>query len=306
MTIAFVHHNKAFLPALYNYPLFFSRYNVKCQVVTKQELRMIDRQIEWFFMGTDLSERSANICKIHEYISPSTPPFRLIKDLYKKKFNTRPDIRIFKNEYVKNRFNFFDNTPSFYQDIGIPTDWITGASGGEKKEYDFIYVGELSKKREPEHLIDLFLRPDMLNHTLLLLSKDYSYLQSKYSNHTNIIFKGPVDKAKVKSYLQKSRFGINYIPDREPFNELTSTKFLEYAAAKIPIITTNYKWVRDFEKKYGGRYFYLNDDFSNFSWEAVNEFKYSFPDLTEWTWESQIRKSGVLNFLSSRFPDINW
>lgn len=306
MTIAFVHNHKAFLPALNHYPVFFSKYDVKCQVVTKQELKKMNRQVEWFFMGTDLSERLENVCKIHEYISPSTPPLRLIKDLYKKKLNIRPHMRIFKNEYVKSCFNFNDNTPFYYQDIGIPADWLTDPFDAEEKEYDFIYIGELSKRRKPEDLIEIFLRPNMQNRTLLLLGRDYSYLQKKYSSHGNIIFKGPVDKTEVKKYLQRSRFGINYIPDTEPFNELTSTKLLEYAAAKIPIITTNYKWVRDFEKKYGGRFYYLNNDFSNFTWGDIQQFHYLFPDLTEWTWEKQIRKSGVLDFLSLKFPEIKW
>jgi glycosyltransferase involved in cell wall biosynthesis len=257
-------------------------------------------------MGTDASKTSKDIFKIHEYISSSTPPFRPIKDLLKKQINTRPHLRIFKNKYVEERFNFNDQVPFCYQDIGISQEWLTDQLPGTEKEFDFIYVGDLSKKRRPEILIEWFASSPLRSHTLLLLSKDYASLEAKYKNYKNIIFKGPVEKKQVKEYIQKSRFGLNYIPDIEPFNELTSTKLLEYAALKTPIITTDYKWVREFEKKHGGRFFYMENDLTNFTWENINGFEYSFPDLTEWSWESQIRKSGVLEFLSSRFPHVSW
>jgi hypothetical protein len=117
---------------------------------------------------------------------------------------------------------------------------------------------------------------------------------------------GPVAPSEVRNYISSSKFAINYIPDIEPFNKQTSTKLLEYTACKVPVVSTRYQWVESFQQQFGGDYFYLNDDLSNFTWEEVTNFKYSFPDLSGWTWESQIRKSGILKFLSSRFPGINW
>lgn len=306
MTIAFIHQNKAFLPALNGYPAFFSKYNIQCEVVTKKELGSVKRHIEWYFMGTDMSKKNRGICKIHEYISPSTPPLRPLKDLYKKSVNCQPDFRIFKNEYVKDCFNFNDQVPFCYQDIGISPEWLADPTPAPAKEFDFIYIGDLSTTRKPDRLLHSFTSEAMQNHTLLLLSRDFTALEAKYRTHANIIFRGPEKKSQVKEFIRRSRFGLNYIPDIEPFNRLTSTKLLEYAALKIPVITTNYRWVREFEKKYGGRFFYLDNDFANLTWENVNGFEYSFPDLSGWTWESQLRKSGVLEFLSSKFPDLKW
>jgi hypothetical protein len=64
--------------------------------------------------------------------------------------------------------------------------------------------------------------------------------------------------------------------------------------------------VEEFEKNEGGRYFYLNNDLRNFNWENISAFSYEFPDLKEWTWDKQIRQSGVLEFLQSIFPDLEF
>jgi glycosyltransferase involved in cell wall biosynthesis len=305
MTIAFVQTNKAFLPAITGYSNFFSKYNIRCEVVTKDDLRLTHCQVEWFFMGLDLTKPREGICKIHEYISPSVPPMGRWKDFYKRIFNAQPDLRIFKNKAVKDRFNFKDHTPFCYQDIGIPEEWLNN-DADPQKEFDFIYVGDLSARRRPEVLIDCFTRPPMQQYTLLLLGSQYEWLQEKYKDHPNVLFKGPVAKEQVKEHIQKAKFGINYIPDVAPFNELTSTKLLEYVACGLPVVTTDYAWIRQFQQQYGGNYFYLQPDFGNFTWEQVINFEYTPPDLTEWTWEKQIRKSGVLEFLQAKFPECNF
>lgn len=302
MIFAFIHENKAFLPALEGYANFFSRYNIQCEVVTKKKAASFEKQVEWFFMGTDRSKKKEGVCKIHEYISPSVPPFRKVKDMYKTFFNSWPDFRIYKNEYVKNSFDFKDNIPFCYQDIGINP--ASHNIYNEEKEFDFIYIGDLSEKRKPELFIDRFTQKMTQAHTLLLVGKNYDWLKKKYHAHTNILFRGPVPREEVITYISKSRFGINYIPDIEPFNRLTSTKLLEYAACGIPIISTDYTWVKQFQHQYGGNYFFILPDFSNFTWENIIGFKYSMPELGEWSWEKQLRKSGILQFLQMKFPGL--
>ena len=84
MTIAFVHSNKAFLPALHAYMDFFEAHGVKCEKVLPAELDIIKSQVEWCFMGTDLSKPREGILKIHEYTSTSAPPFRKTERLSEK------------------------------------------------------------------------------------------------------------------------------------------------------------------------------------------------------------------------------
>ncbi|MFT3822390.1 MAG: glycosyltransferase [Chitinophagaceae bacterium] len=274
--------------------------------MNKDQLGLIHRQVEWFFMGTDLTKPREGICKIHEYISPSMPPLASWKNLYKSVFNSQPDCRVFKNEYVRSAFTFSDRIPSFYQDIGIDPHWLEPVVSAPEKMYDFIYVGDLSARRSIEPMLQAFTRPEMKDRTLLLLSKNYTELQQQYQHYPNIIFRGPVDKVAVRHFMLQSRFGINYIPDTPPFNVLTSTKFLEYAACGLPIVTTDYTWVRQFQQQYGGEYFFLKSDFSNFTWEQVTNAAYSNPDLRSWTWENKIRSSGILEFLEGRFPELSF
>lgn len=150
---------------------------------------------------------------------------------------------------------------------------------------------------QPDHLFACFTRPALKEKSLLVLSKDYEPLRDLYNAFPNIIFKGPVPQEEVNRYIRQSSFAINYKPDVAPHNEQTSTKFLEYAACRIPVISTDFSWMRKFQQQYGGNYFYLSKDLSNLSWENASNFQYSFPDLSEWTWEKQIRGSGVLEFL---------
>ena len=94
------------------------------------------------------------------------------------------------------------------------------------------------------------------------------------------------------------------MPDITPFSKQVSAKFLDYAACGIPVISSDYQWIKEFENSYGGRYFYLLPDLSNLTWEHIKAFSYAAPDLREWTWEKQIEKSGITSFLQKRFPEI--
>lgn len=298
MTIAFVHTEQAFLPELDAYQRFFSTLGYTCLVVTPDELGQVHRNVEWFFMGTDLSKPREGIYKIHEYVSASVPPLRWWKDRVKQFVNAQPDFRLFQNQYVKDCLGFPDSIPWGFRDMGIREDWAQRPVSTAPKVYDFIYAGDCSPIRQLNRLLDHFAAPGpMSQSTLLILSKETEALQEKYRSSPNISFAGPVPIEEVPTYLDQSRFAINWVPDIAPFNRQTSTKFLDYAACRIPIITTRYQWVEEFEKDYGGKCFYLNNDLSNLTMENVQGFGFEVPDLAGWSWEEQIRGSGVVEFL---------
>jgi glycosyltransferase involved in cell wall biosynthesis len=173
-----------------------------------------------------------------------------------------------------------------------------------EKCYDFIYAGSVDARRGVDVLLECFTTGNLKNRILLVLSKDYAQTAMRFSAHENICFKGPVPYREVYSYIDQCRYAINFMPDIEPFNKQVSAKFLDYADCGIPIVTSQYEWVKAFERANGGRYFYLQPDLSNFTWECINAFSYAAPDLREWTWEKQIEKSGITSFLEKRFPGI--
>lgn len=302
MTIAFVHSNKAFLPEIEAYMRFFSGYGIGCKAITKEETDLVRAEVEWRMMGFDGSKPKAGVIKIHEYASASLPPGRYLKNLRKSLLNAQPDFRLFLNKYVQRTFNFRDKVAFGYRDMGIPAEWLLAPARPVSKEYDFVYTGNLDKARNPEQLLDHFSTGRLKDRSLLLISQHYDGLKDKYAAYPNIVFKGPFDHRDIRHYLGKARFGVNYMVDKEPFNQQTSTKFLEYAACGLPVVSTNYEWIRDFQRQYGGDYFFLSPDLREMDWESICQFNYSVPDMRNWTWERQIRGSGVLEFLNERFP----
>lgn len=288
------------------YRQFFSGYQITCEIVNKNDLGLIHRHVEWWMMGTDLTKPKEGIFKVHEYCSSSVPPWRWWKNWWKSFFNAQPDFRLFLNEYVRKAFNFHDHIPFGYRDMGIPEHWLQTDPFLHERDYDFVYTGDLSPIRQPGLLLNCFATGAMKDKTLLIIGKDYEYLQEAYAGYKNIVFTGPFPYDTMESHILKARFGINYMIDKEPFNQQTSTKLLEYAALGLPIITTQYAWVEQFQQQYGGNFFYLQPDLSNFTWEQVNSFPYSKPDMESFTWENRIRSSGVLEFLKSKFPELSF
>ncbi|WP_315816442.1 hypothetical protein [Paraflavitalea speifideaquila] len=262
-------------------------------MVTRKEVRLHSPEVEWYFMGVDLTPRRPGIVKIHEYSSSSLPPLRRLKDSAKRFYNVRPDFRLFLNGYVQQQFNFRDEVPFGFRDMGITEGLLLGAQQTAPKEYDFIYCGSVTRDIRFHRILDRFLPgAAMAKSNILVLSMNFQHLADRYSSHSNIIFKGPVQHEEVGQYLQKARFAINYKPDIEPHNHQTVTKLLEYAACRIPILTSDLAWVRYFEQTYGGCFFYFTPDFSNFTMEILEKFPFQFPDLSTWIWEQQLKSSG--------------
>ena len=302
MTIAFVHSHRSFLPELDAYSNFFSAYGIQTTTIRPNEMAGSGADLFWHFMGTDSSHAKKDVVTIHEYASASVPPFRKWKNLTKRFLSPKPGFRIFLNQYVKQTLGFTDDVPFGFRDMGIYPR-IPGSTHPEKA-FDFIYTGSLAPQRNIASMLKVFTKPEWKDHSLLVLGRDYDVLSRRYHSNKNIQFKGPVPYSSIDEWLGKARFAINFIPDKEPFNKQSATKFLEYANMNIPIISSDYDWIKKFQQQYGGAYFFLRKDLSNFTWENVNGYAYGFPDLSEWSWEKQIRKSGVLGFIQGKFPEL--
>lgn len=302
MTIGFVHEHKAFLPELNAYVDFFATHGIQTIITHPAQLHTLSCEVEWHFMGRHLRRHKHRVT-IHEYCSASVPPFGKLKDSLKKLLNARPDYRLFNSEYVRQQINPTDQVPFGFRNCGV----LTGDNyllPPPTKKYDFVYVGSINKDRQITLLLDCFTTGVLKDRTLLVLSRGYEALEAVYRNANNITFKGPIPYGETYALMQEARFGINYMPDVAPFNQQTSAKLLDYAACRLPVVTSDYAWMRHFQQTYGGHYFYLQSNLANFTWENVNNFTYTQPDLTSWTHENQIRQSGVLEFLQSKFPGI--
>ncbi|HLX91718.1 MAG TPA: hypothetical protein VKR32_08550 [Puia sp.] len=305
MEIDFIHPGKAFLPEISAYRKFFLLHQIDSEVIEVDSGKPRNGQIEWQFMGIDIAKPSPGKFLIHEYASSSIPPWRKFKNRLKKNLTIKPDYRIFLNEYVRAQFSFNDDVPFGFRDMGVNLPEFRTVHKLHKK-YDFIYVGNVGAERQIDAMINSFTTGRMAARTLLILSRNYQSLKNKLGRFRNISFAGPVPPEDVRSYIIQSKFALNFIPDSEPYNAQTPSKFLEYAAASVPIVSTSFKWMRNFQADFGGSYFYVRDDLSNFDWDQINAFTYAFPDLRAWSWEHQIRNSGVLAFISSKFPQFSF
>jgi glycosyltransferase involved in cell wall biosynthesis len=299
MTIAFIHDHLSFLPEIEAYQAFFSQKGYHTVVFDFKAWKdhVADIDVEWMMMGTDISKRTSAL-RIHDYASSSAPPFMKLKNRFKSTFNTKPDFRLFLNEYVRQSFRFPDTIPYGLRDMGIDPGLTVGSMVGKK--YDFIYTGSVRADRKITNLLNRFVQKDLASKTILILSRDYEYIANEYRNYSNIIFKGPVSQREVAQFIAESRFAINYIPDHEPYNRQTSTKFLEYQQFGIPVITTDYPWLRDFENRYGGNFFRINASLKDLNWEELLSFPFRSGDLSSWSWEKQIEGSAVVEFLASQ------
>jgi glycosyltransferase involved in cell wall biosynthesis len=295
MKIAFIHRNRAALPELIAYQSFFQSQNIQTCIVLAGEEAGSGADVYWYMMGYYPKTDKKKII-IHEYASASVPPYRKTKDFLKSRLSSRPHFRLYLNEYVREQINIHDGVPFGYRDMGV-SDMFFRASDPGEKEYDFIYTGDLSSGRKLDILLRLFEKGDLRERSIVLLGHDDQKMADRYKQHTNILFRKAVPWEQVPFWLAKARFSVNFIPDEEPFNAQTPTKFLEYAAMKIPVISTNYYWISEFQERYGGNYFLLKEDLSNMTWDRILAFPYAFPDLHSWRWEEKIRASGVLEFL---------
>ncbi len=301
--IYFVKHGDAFLPEINHYKKFFLERHIICEEVGLNDLpKNSATNIEWHFMGLDIKSSSSSNIKIHEYASSSLPPFEAAKNFIKKNLNSKPDYRIFLNEYVKRSFGFRDNIPYGFRDMGCK---LVDVNKHARKiyDYDFIYVGEVSSKRGFNKWIRVFIDGNLKDKKILVLSKNYDIYKKKFKKFQNIVFMGPILQSKVPDMIQSAQFALNMVPNVSPFCHQTSTKFLEYAACGVPIITTDYTWAREFQIKHGGNYFFI-DDLRDINFDQLIAYNFSNPTLDNFDWNSKIIGSNVLIFLRERFPNV--
>ena len=94
-SVHFTYTNIPDLPELKAYTDYFTKKGFNTIHVHEKDLNKFDYDIEWHFMGIDIIKSKKNVIKIHDYASLSTPPVAKAKDLIKKTFSKKPDIRIF-------------------------------------------------------------------------------------------------------------------------------------------------------------------------------------------------------------------
>lgn len=293
MKIALIHRGNAYKPEALIYKAFFEKNGAQLDILKEiDEQQLSNYDIEWHFAGFDRLSKKTSRIKIHEYTSLSVPPLPKIKNLIKKKFNVKPDLRIFQTESVRRHFNFTDDIPYLFRGPGISESFFKPPITSIHKSYDFVYLGTMEAVRSIDYFLGKIIKlcPKC---RILMIGKAPEKLLNKY-NLPTIDFIGPVSHEQVPIYLQKATYGLNLMPDKYPFNIQPSLKLLEYCATDLKVITTDYKWVREFEQKHQAKFFKLNADLSNLEYSQLEQFNFINPHLEDFRWEKVIKRAEIL------------
>lgn len=291
--ILFIRSEKAFLPEVDAYIKYFNKNGFDAYDSSNLlgEYNIKDFDVIWEFKGLGGIKVKDQIL-VHEYASLSTGTFPLIKNKLKTVLNHKPHLRIFLNENVKSGFNFNDNVDYCYRDMGIDEGFLNVKN--EKKEFDYVYVGSVSKSRNIDQLLEVFTKKN--NGKLCLIGNVEDEIYVKYKNNKDLIFTGKVPYSEVPKIASKAIYGINFIPDKYPFNVQTSTKLLEYLALGLKVITTDYKWIRQFEKKYNCSFYKINSSDLEFEISKIKQHQFvSNFNANDFLWDFIIEQSKIKN-----------
>lgn len=298
LKISFVHSEKSYLPEINAYEAYFNEQEgIEAQIITNNELKEMksnDFDVLWKFPGMDMRRNFKDVKVIHEYNSLSTGYFPSFKNYLKKHYNIIPDGKVFLNEKVESDLKTKDKMPAIIRDMGIAKQFFLQNT---KKEFDFVYVGAMGKGRELEFALQPFTTT-LKHKSMLLIGQPNDDLYAQYKNHSNIIFTGVMPYTEIPSIASKAIYGFNYMPDIYPFNVQASTKLLEYCALGLKVVTSDYHWLREFEKHREGRFFKLNADLANFTQNELDNFSFMTPNLQDLEWHQLLDNINLLGFLN--------
>lgn len=241
MKIALVHTRKAYLPEVDIYKNYFTSlgYNLDIKDLD-DDLNCYD--VLWYFMGKEGKRYNNDQFIIHEYASLSTGRFSKLKDRIKKAILPKPDLRVFLSEELKKEMNFRDSVPFEIRDMGVDKQFFHNLKSDKK--YDIVYVGAI-ENRNLNVALDLLFSYQK-NIEILVVGEVTEEFKNKYSQVT---FTGKVDYSRVPKYISLAKSCLNWVPNIYPYNIQTSTKYIEYFAMGMPIISNRYKWVDNYSKK---------------------------------------------------------
>jgi len=295
--IYFIHEGKESYPEIAAYRAFFvDRFET--QEIHPDHLAAqpdLDCAVCWFIMGFYRKHLKAGLV-VHDYRSLSIGRLRVVKDLMKRWFNVKPDIRIFQNRDMEVALALSDTVPTVYLPMGVPeTVMEFRAPQPSAPDHDFCYIGVMSMERRSYLMLDSFLKRFGDTKTFHLYGAPEEAIVKRYASHPNIVFMGRKPQADVFKALQGARVAVNYFPNHNPHKLQTPTKLLEYAALGLRILCNEQPQSRACATHYG----------FNCLWGDACDMFTQVPDILDWPnnatfdpralfWPSIIAESGIV------------
>ncbi len=289
MLIHFVHLGDAYLPELQAYAEHVRAAGHEARLHSQTDTLPNDAAVLWWMCGQvsrHMASRYPAAFHIHEYASTSVPPLAWLKDRVKRMRQPLPQFRIFQNEWVRQRMGFTDAVPCEFRDMGIAPEFFDGPQATLRAEFDFVYLGEM---RRLQHFLPVFDGIAQAGKSVLLVGDLPDELGRQLRRHTRLSVTGRVPHSDVPKHLRRARHGLNLVPDQLPYTHQTSTKLLEYCAAGLSVVSTDYAWVREFEQQHGARFAYVPflADAANYGvllGTALDEQHWVVPDVRALGW----------------------
>lgn len=281
----------SYTPEAFAYQEYLRTHGHSVHLCQEDEMSM-SADIRIYFMGFrpcwehGLNEQGV---VVHEYQSLSIPPFHLIKDVVKRKFNSIPSGRIFLNKYVRDHLSFESRVPYICRDMGVSRNLYGTAS--ENPDYDLLYCGTLEGRGG---LVLELIRLARLGLKILVVGSISDKMRRNLSKYKSISLVGRVSRDYLPQVFSRARAGLNYTPDIFPFNIQTSTKTLEYCASGMGLVSNDYAWVRQFSIKYGFKPLWLSNIRNRNDFDS---FVFDRPDLYHLEWNRVLSSSGFDSFL---------
>lgn len=295
---AIIKSGRAYLPEIEFYKRHMEKIGFSVEVnANKSKSFKSDIKVFWNIMGLDLVRNSKFV--IHDYRSCSVPPLPFIKDQIKMRFNCKPDMRIFLNQYVAENFHFQDDVPKYFIDMGVDKSFLQKTDS--KKIYDYIYVGDISVKRGLDRFLKHYTEHFHKSSLLCLVGLYDNSIYKEYSKFNNIIFFGKVDYSQIPKILNQSHIGLNLLPNIQPYSHQTSTKLLEYISLDLKIVSRRTKYSEKIMKQSNSK-FYMFDSISDLNENDINRFEF----ITKKTgvvldWDTILSRSGVFEIIRGIF-----
>lgn len=283
INIAILKKDNSFLPEAEAYYEYFNRIDfIEPHVVSEGDYRPSQFDAVILFHGLHPFWKQYSRLVIGEYHSLSTGRFSRAKDVAKRLLNVKSDIKIFLSQDIRRKMYFRDGDKCLYRPMGYFSEWASKIKeASSTKKYDAVYCGSLRGGVEESllFLADLGLKIVVVGGRLA-------------TSHRNIDVIGKVPHKEIYSILASAKYGINYTPDRHPWNIQDSTKVIEYCALGLGVITNRYSWVCEFEKSRGAKFLYM-DDISAI--RDIKEFNFFPPEIGELDWFVIMEKSRIVD-----------
>ena len=295
--INFIHDDKALYPTIRGYRDFFSgSYEVR-ETSLRQYLKQGDpeRSVLWFMMGFYPLPAPPALATIHDYRSLSVGLLAPLKDRLKALCNFKPDLRILQNEVMSEMIGFADGVPQLFLGMGVPSSLPAKARkpAPGPPDFDFVYIGTVSKERRSGALIDSFLRRYPSGRRLLLIGPADPGIVKAYRGCRSIVFAGQLTQAETFDLVMRSKVAVSHFPSHRPHSYQTPTKLIEYAALGRPILANDSPMNLATIRQYDIRATVTSGDIFATAPEPEEIAESPVPDPCPYTWTAVIAKSGI-------------